>query len=145
MIGRNIPLPTPGRKGTGADPDSGHSQTYPLQLLLNLLRALEPRVVGRWQLVEVAEQPQQSRIVGTGIPRQRRDRMLFAHGLLIEDLATERSIRDIARSHEAVIDTAPAVAIPAAAAPAGDYIFKVTVAVVLTHNFPRERRANPCE
>src|SRR5258705_5813139 len=62
-------------------------------------------------------------------------------GLLIEDLATERSIRDIARSHEAVIDTAPAVAIPAAAAPARDYIFKVTVAVVLTHNFPRERCA----
>jgi hypothetical protein len=80
LIGRNIPLPTPGRKGSGADPDSGHSQTYPLQLLLNLLRALEPFVVGRWQLVEVAEQPQQSRIVATGIPRQRRDRMLFDHG-----------------------------------------------------------------
>src|SRR5258708_21442976 len=140
LIGRNIPLPTPGRKGNRADPDSGHSQSGPLQLILNLLGALKPRVVGHRQLVGVAEQPQQSRIVGTGIPRQRRDRMLFAHGLLIEDLATERSIRDIARSHEAVIDTAPAVAIPAAAATARYYIFKVTVAVVLTDKFPRERR-----
>jgi hypothetical protein len=66
-------------------------------------------------------------------------------GLLIEDLATERSIRDIARSHEAVIDTAPAVAIPAAAAPARDCILKVAVAVVLAHDFPRERRADPRE
>jgi hypothetical protein len=72
--------------------------------------------------------------------------MLFDHGVfLFEDLAAERTVRDIARSHEAVIDVAPAVAIPAAATPARDCILEVSVAVVLAHDFPSERRADPRE
>ena len=73
LIGRNIPLLTPGRKGSGADPDSGHSQSYPLQLLLNLVCALKPRVVGRRQLVGIAEQSQEGCVVTPTIPRQRND------------------------------------------------------------------------
>src|SRR5580704_1002766 len=59
------------------------------------------------------------------------------------DPTAERPVRDIARSHEFVIYPAPAAAVPAAGAPARDCILKVGVAVVLAHDFPRERRADP--
>ena len=64
---------------------------------------------------------------------------------LVEDLTAERPIRDIARTHEAVINVAPDAAVPLAAALAGDCILKVGIAVALAHDFPRERRADPRE
>jgi hypothetical protein len=58
-------------------------------------------------------------------------------------LTAEWPIRDIARTHEAVVDLAPDAAIPVAATPTRDCIFKVSVAVAMANDFPRERRADP--
>ena len=58
---------------------------------------------------------------------------------ILIDLTPERPIRDIARSHEAIIDVAPDAAGPVAATPTRDCIFKVGIAVVLAHHFPRQR------
>jgi hypothetical protein len=60
-------------------------------------------------------------------------------------LPAERPVRDIARSHEFVIDLAPDAAGPVTAAPARDCIFEVGVAVMLADDFPRERRADSSE
>jgi hypothetical protein len=61
------------------------------------------------------------------------------------DFTAERPVRDIAQAHELVIDVAPDAASPVAAALTRECIFKVGVAVVLAHDFPRERGADPCE
>ncbi len=63
----------------------------------------------------------------------------------MDDLTAERPVRDIARAHELVIDVAPSVAVPAAASMTRDCILEVGIAVVLAHDFPRERRADPRE
>jgi hypothetical protein len=61
------------------------------------------------------------------------------------DLTPKRPVDDIAGAHEVVIDAAPAVAVPAAAALTRDCILKIGVAIVLAHDLPRERRADPSE
>src|SRR5580704_19715882 len=71
LIGRNVPLLAPSCKGGGTDPDPGDAETGLLKLPLDSLGTLKPGIVGRRQLVGVAEQLQQSRIVAAGIPGQR--------------------------------------------------------------------------
>jgi hypothetical protein len=51
LIGRNVPLLAPGRKGGGADSDLGNTETGFLKLPLNDLGTLKPAVVSRRQQV----------------------------------------------------------------------------------------------
>src|SRR5713101_7394487 len=73
LIGGNVPLLAPGCEGTRTNPDPGDTETGLLKLLFSKFGTLQPSVVSRRQLVGVAEQFQQSRIIATGIPRQRND------------------------------------------------------------------------
>jgi hypothetical protein len=61
------------------------------------------------------------------------------------DLTAEGPVRDIARAHELVIDVTPDVAGPVTAALTRECILRVGIAVVLAHNFPGKRRADPRE
>ena len=61
------------------------------------------------------------------------------------DLTAKRPVSDIARAHEPVVDVAPSAAVPTAVAPTRDCIFRVDIAIVLAHDFPREWRADPRE
>jgi hypothetical protein len=79
LIGGNVPCLTPGRKRNGTDPDPGDAKACLLQLALSALSSLKPCIVSRRQLVGVAEQFPQSRVVATGIPRQRSDRGRCCH------------------------------------------------------------------
>ena len=72
-----------------------------------------------------------------GFPNHRRGRLI--------DLTAKRPVRDIARAHEPVVDVAPSAAVPTAVAPTRDCIFRVDIAIVLAHDFPREWRADPRE
>jgi hypothetical protein len=47
LIGRNVPLLAPGRKGGGADPDLGNTETSFPKLPFNDLGTLKPAVVRR--------------------------------------------------------------------------------------------------
>src|SRR5258708_7719981 len=86
LIGKNVLLVAPGCEGTRTNPDPGDTETGLLKLLFGKFGSLQPSVVSRRQLVGVAEQPQQKRIVATGIPRQRNDRRPCCHGFLAERL-----------------------------------------------------------
>jgi hypothetical protein len=61
------------------------------------------------------------------------------------DLTAERPIRDIARTHEAVINVPADAAVPMTASLTRDCIFKVDIAVALAHDFPRKWCADPKE
>src|SRR5882672_449835 len=79
LIGGNVPLLAPGREGNRTNPDPGNTETGLPKLPFDPLGSLKPGVVCRRQLVEVAEQLQQSWIVATGIPRQCKDRRRGRH------------------------------------------------------------------
>src|SRR3977135_99486 len=86
LIGGNVPLLAPGCEGTRTNPDLGDTETGLLKLFFSKFGTLQPSVVSRRQLVGVAEQFQQSRVVALGIPRQRNDRRRCCHGFLAEPL-----------------------------------------------------------
>src|ERR1700682_133881 len=85
LIGGNVPLLAPGCEGNRTNPDPGNTETGLLTLPFDPFGSIKPGVVRRGQLVGVAEQLQQSRIIATGIPRQCKDRRRGRHSSSQDD------------------------------------------------------------